>query len=32
MKVNFNKVFKSITTDNGTEFSDFLNIIKNTKT
>lgn len=32
MKVNFNKVFKSITTDNGTEFSDFLNIIKDTKT
>ena len=31
MKVNFNKVFKSITTDNGTEFSDFLNIIKDTK-
>lgn len=32
MKVNFNKVFKSITTDNGTEFSDFLNIIKDSKT
>lgn len=32
MKIHFNKVFKSITTDNGTEFSDFLNIIKDTKT
>lgn len=32
MKVNYNKVFKSITTDNGTEFSDFLSIIKDTKT
>ncbi len=32
MKINFNKVFKSITTDNGTEFSDFFNIIKDTKT
>lgn len=32
MKKNFDKVFKSITTDNGTEFSDFLNIIKDTKT
>ncbi|MEG1048877.1 MAG: IS30 family transposase [Bacilli bacterium] len=32
MKNNFDKVFKSITTDNGTEFSNFLNIIKNTKT
>ena len=32
MKTNYNKVFKSITTDNGTEFSDFLEIIKNTKT
>lgn len=31
MKNNFDKIFKSITTDNGTEFSDFLNIIKNTK-
>lgn len=31
MKKNFNKVFKSITTDNGTEFSDYLNIIKDTK-
>lgn len=32
MKKNYNKIFKSITTDNGTEFSDFLNIIKDTKT
>ena len=32
MKANYNKVFKSITTDNGTEFSKFLEIIKNTKT
>ena len=32
MKTNFNKVFKSITTDNGTEFSDFSEIIKDTKT
>ena len=32
MKKNYNKIFKSITTDNGTEFSDFLSIIKNTKT
>ena len=32
MKKNFNKVFKSITTDNGSEFSDFLEIIKDTKT
>lgn len=32
MKRNYNKVFKSITTDNGTEFSDFLEIIKGTKT
>ena len=31
MKKNFNKVFKSITTDNGSEFSDFLEIIKDTK-
>lgn len=31
MKKNFNKVFKSITTDNGSEFSDFLGIIKDTK-
>ena len=32
MKTNFNKVFKSLTTDNGTEFSNFLDIIKDTKT
>ena len=32
MKSNFNKIFKSITTDNGSEFSQFLEIIKNTKT
>ena len=32
MKKNYDKIFKSITTDNGTEFSDFLNIIKDTKT
>ena len=32
MKNNYDKIFKSITTDNGTEFSDFLNIIKDTKT
>lgn len=32
MKNNYDKIFKSITTDNGSEFSDFLNIIKDTKT
>jgi len=32
LKTNYNKIFKSITTDNGTEFSDFLSIIKDTKT
>ena len=32
MKNNYNKIFKSITIDNGSEFSDFLNIIKDTKT
>lgn len=32
MKSNYDKIFKSITTDNGSEFSDFLNIIKDTKT
>lgn len=32
MKQNFNKVFKSLTTDNGSEFSDFLGIIKDTNT
>lgn len=31
MKKNFDKVFKSLTTDNGSEFSDFLSIIENTK-
>ncbi len=32
MKKNYNKIFKSITTDNGTEFSKFLEIIKDSKT
>ena len=32
MKKNYDKIFKSITTDNGTEFSNFLSIIKDTKT
>ena len=32
LKNNYDNIFKSITTDNGTEFSDFLNIIKDTKT
>ena len=32
MKANYNKIFKSITTDNGSEFSKFLDIIKDTKT
>lgn len=32
MKANYNKIFKSLTTDNGPEFSDFLNIIKDTNT
>lgn len=32
LKSNYNKIFKSLTTDNGSEFSDFLEIIKNTKT
>ena len=32
MKKHYNKIYKSITTDNGTEFSDFLKIIKDTKT
>lgn len=32
MKSHYDKIFKSITTDNGTEFSDFLNIVKDTKT
>lgn len=32
MKSNYDKIFKSLTTDNGTEFADFLSIIKDTKT
>lgn len=32
MNKNYNKVFKFFTTDNGTEFSNFLEIIKDTKT
>lgn len=32
MKKNYNKIFKSLTTDNGSEFSDFLSIIKDSKT
>ena len=32
MKLNYNKIFKSLTTDNGSEFSRFLDIIKDTKT
>lgn len=32
LKNNYNKIFKSLTTDNGTEFSDFLSIINGTKT
>lgn len=32
LKSNYNKIFKSLTTDNGSEFSDFLSIIKDTKT
>ena len=32
MKKNYDKIFKSLTTDNGTEFSDFLSIIENAKT
>lgn len=31
LKKHINKLIKSLTTDNGTEFSDFLEIIKNTK-
>ena len=31
MKTHFNKVFKSFITDNGTEFSDFLALVKDTK-
>ena len=30
-KIHFNKIFKSFTTDNGTEFADFLALIKDTK-
>jgi len=32
MKSNYNKVFKSLTTDNGSEFSNFLGIINDSKT
>lgn len=32
MNKHYNKIFKSFSTDNGTEFSDFLGIIKDTKT
>lgn len=32
MRTHYNKIFKSLTTDNGTEFSGFLNIIKDTTT
>lgn len=32
MKRHYNKLFKSFSTDNGSEFSDFLSIIKDTKT
>lgn len=32
LKTNYNKIFKSITTDNGSEFSRFLDIIINTNT
>ena len=32
MKKHYNKIFKSFTTDNGSEFADFLGIIKDTKT
>lgn len=32
MKNNYDKIFKSLTTDNGTEFSKFLDIIKDSKT
>ena len=32
MKKHYNKIFKSFSTDNGSEFSDFLEIIKNSKT
>ena len=32
LKRHYNKIFKSFSTDNGSEFSDFLSIIKDTKT
>lgn len=32
MKQHYNKIFKSITTDNGVEFADYLGIIHNSKT
>ena len=32
LKSHYNKIFKSLTTDNGSEFSNFLEIIKDTKT
>ncbi len=32
MKSNYNKIFKSLTTDNGSEFSDFFGIIADSKT
>ena len=32
MKMNYDKIFKSFSTDNGTEFSDFLGIINNSNT
>lgn len=32
MKKHYNKIFKSFSTDNGSEFSDFLEIIKGSKT
>ena len=32
MKSHYNKLFKSLTTDNGTEFSSFFDIIKDSKT
>jgi len=32
MKINYDKIFKSLTADNGCEFANFKGIIKNTKT
>ncbi len=32
MNRHYNKIFKSFSTDNGSEFSDFLGIIKDSKT